>query len=131
MYLRKSILKLKHKTRIRTRLKKISSSISKFLLYRIKTLHYFLENIYASIFGKYHKKVILMIIGVQRSGTFAMFANLSKDKRIKAYNEFSELSINGDEKLRLHPYPLVKKEINKTIILLKPLVETQNTLELF
>ena len=76
---------------------------------------------------------MIYIIGVQRSGTSALCHNLSLDSRIKSYGEFSELSINGDEKLRLHTLPMLKKQINKNvnpIILMKPLVETQNTNEL-
>lgn len=127
------LIEIKHKTRVRTRVKKI------FLngFYNLSQLLFLLRQklliVYSNIFGPLHKKSILFIIGVQRSGTSALFANLSKDDRIKAYNEFSELSINGDEKLRLHSFPVLKKQINKNIkpiILLKPLVETQNSRQL-
>lgn len=129
-----ALIKIKQKTRIRTRVKIVFSSGFNHLVKIFNQLQQALTTLYSNTFGPLHKKTIFFIIGVQRSGTTALFANLSQDNRIKAYGEFSELSVDGDEKLRLHPFPVLKKQISrniKPIVLLKPLVETQNILQLF
>ncbi len=75
-------------------------------------------------------KNILFIIGCQRSGTTLMTQIFDKDLLVKAYGEFSELSDLGENKIRLNPLSQVKSEIEKnkvSSIVLKPLVESQNT----
>jgi hypothetical protein len=77
------------------------------------------------------EKNILFIIGCQRSGTNLMQMLFERDFHTKVYGEFSRLS-SGDarHKIRLNPLHLVRKEIGKnraSFIILKPLVETQNT----
>ena len=81
----------------------------------------------------FDRKNILFIVGSQRSGTTLMLQIFGSDPNAKIYGEFSELSSHGANKIRLNPLPLVKKEIQsneKTFIVLKPLVESQNVLVL-
>lgn len=85
----KFLKKIKERTRVRTRIKKAFSTMNQIL----HPVNKVLETFYSDVFGRFHKKTVLFIIGVQRSGTSALFHNLSKDKRIKPYNEFSELSV--------------------------------------
>jgi hypothetical protein len=118
--------KLKDRIRIRTRIRNEFANV-------IEAVNPFYEPMkigYENVFGRFHKKIVIFIIGVQRSGTTAMFYNLAKDDRVKSYGEFSELSLDGDEKLRLHPLARLKKQLRqnvKPILLLKPLVESQNS----
>lgn len=81
-----------------------------------------------------HQKTILFIIGCQRSGTTLMLRIFEKDLNTKVYGEFSKLS-SGDvhHKIRLNPLDSVKEVIDKDrapLIILKPIVETQNSLKL-
>ncbi|HSL47029.1 MAG TPA: sulfotransferase domain-containing protein [Anaerolineales bacterium] len=77
---------------------------------------------------------ILFILGCQRSGTSLMTRIFHRDWNTKVYFEDSNLSVRaGDEKLRLKPLPLVKELIEQErfpLIVLKPLVETQNAPQL-
>lgn len=73
---------------------------------------------------------VLFIIGCQRSGTTLMTEILEKDWDVKVYPEHSPLS-NQDslDGLRLNPLPEVKRAIEADrypLVVLKPLVETQN-----
>ena len=75
-------------------------------------------------------KQILFIIGCQRSGTTLMTEILEKDWDVKVYPEHSPLS-NQDrlDGLRLNPLPEVKRALDADrypLVVLKPLVETQN-----
>lgn len=120
------LIKIKRTIRIRTRIKNIIKYFFRFL----KDILERFKPFYRKLFGRFHKKTIVFIFGVQRSGTTALFHFLRKDLKVKAYNEFSELSKDGDEQLRLHPIPRLKKQINQNIhpiILMKPLVESQNS----
>ncbi len=75
-------------------------------------------------------KNLLFVIGCQRSGTTLMTQIFEKDLHVKVYGEFSELSDIDKNKIRLNPFEHVKNEIEKnnaSSIVLKPLVESQNT----
>ncbi|WP_299164479.1 sulfotransferase [uncultured Eudoraea sp.] len=78
-----------------------------------------------------HKeKKIVFIMGAQRSGTTMLTNLFERDKTIRVYQEFSRLTPN----LRLIPYPKVQEQINRNhagVIVLKPLVESQNIDQLF
>jgi len=80
------------------------------------------------ILGFKKNKRILFIFGVQRSGTSVTFQNFSKFFGVKGYDEFSDLTVLGDEKLRFSSYRRAKNIINKNLepyIIHKPLVESQ------
>jgi hypothetical protein len=73
---------------------------------------------------------LLLIIGCQRSGTTLMSETLGKDWNAKIYPEHSNLS-SGDEvdQLRLNPLTVVARTLDRErfpLVVLKPLVETQN-----
>ena len=86
------------------------------------------------MFKSYKKeKDIAFIIGCQRSGTTMIYDIFTKDLDTKTYDEFSKLSSLDRYKIRLNPLDLVKKEIKKvkpSFLILKPLVESQNILNL-
>jgi hypothetical protein len=74
---------------------------------------------------------VLFILGAQRSGTTLMTRILEADWEAKVYPEHSKLS-SGDtlDGLRLNPYPEVRDVIARDrypLVVLKPLVESQNT----
>lgn len=77
---------------------------------------------------------LLFIIGCQRSGTTLMTRIFNRDFNTLVYPEHSSLS-NQDQLdgLRLNPLPQVEKRIRATRfpqVVLKPLVETQNSCQL-
>lgn len=90
--------------------------------------------IYQNFFVKRSEvQKILFIIGCQRSGTTLMADILEKDLNTKIYREFSILSSHDKRKIRLNNLSAVNTEICKNkvpFIVLKPLVETQNTIQL-
>ncbi len=77
---------------------------------------------------------ILFIVGCQRSGTSIMQVVFKHDLNTRSYGEFSELSSNDRKSgIRLNSLELVEKEFSKvkaSFIVTKPLVESQNTLQL-
>lgn len=79
-------------------------------------------------------KTILFIVGCQRSGTTLMTQIFDRDLNAKMYPEVSELtSLDPHRQLRLNPLPTVKVTLDKDkapLIILKPLVESQNILNL-
>ena len=79
-------------------------------------------------------KTILLIMGCQRSGTTLMQHILQRDMRSKVYGEFSKLSSDDREfHIRLNQLDSVRKTIEADragLIVLKPLVESQNALKL-
>ena len=80
-----------------------------------------------------NSKIILFIMGCQRSGTSLMTRIFFRDVRAKIYRESSQLSSRDPFKLRLNPLPMVKKKISgdkARLVILKPLVESQNILTL-
>ncbi|MEM1326652.1 MAG: sulfotransferase domain-containing protein [Bacteroidota bacterium] len=77
---------------------------------------------------------LLFILGCQRSGSSMMYEIFSKDNRTKVFGEVNYLNSNDTEKrLRLNPLPEVKASLSRyqhPIIVLKPIVESQNVLQL-
>jgi len=103
------------------------------------------HNVVLQLLFNRSKKKVIFIIGCQRSGTSLMTEIFRADDSCKVYDEFSELSsqMEGhfceyssdktDAKLRLNPLESVKDYIYRNIqpvIVLKPLVETQNIIPL-
>jgi hypothetical protein len=80
------------------------------------------------------KKALLFIIGCQRSGTTLMTRIFERDIQTAVYGEFSKMSsLDKRYKIRLNPLPLVKAAIEREqvpLVVLKPLVETQNAVKL-
>lgn len=80
------------------------------------------------------EKTILFIVGCQRSGTTLLTRIFRNDYYTNVYGERSKLSSKDiNKKIRLNPYDLVEKELEKDkapFTILKPLVESQNILEL-
>lgn len=75
-------------------------------------------------------KTLLFILGCQRSGTTLMTDIFQRDLTTKVYQEHSRLSSQDTRKLRLDALPKVKATVNRdkaTLVVLKPLVETQNS----
>lgn len=85
-------------------------------------------------YDHHQPKTILFIVGCQRSGTTLMNRIFERDLRAKVYPEVSKLSSEDPPRqLRLNPLPKVKAVLDKDrapLIILKPLVESQNTLQL-
>lgn len=76
---------------------------------------------------------VLLIVGCQRSGTTLMTKIFAADPAAKVYPEYSWLSARDAEQLRLDPLPSVRRRIEAShfpLVVLKPLVESQNTIEL-
>ena len=88
------------------------------------------KGLYQSISSKTSvPKTVLFIVGCQRSGTTMMQRIFERDLQTKVYGEFSKLSSRDVKKIRLNPLQEVKKAVENDsppIIVLKPLVETQN-----
>ncbi len=75
------------------------------------------------------QKTILFIFGCQRSGTTLMSDIFRRDLSTKIYPEHSKLSSRDERQLRLNPLPEVATMLNReraSLLVLKPLVETQN-----
>jgi hypothetical protein len=95
------------------------------------------KNIYqfAKIRKPGNQKTILFIFGCQRSGTTLLTEIFERDfDNTKIYGEFSRLS-SADKirHIRLNPLHQVKSQIDNnrpSLIILKPLVESQNALKL-
>ncbi|PZN34132.1 MAG: hypothetical protein DIU71_03350 [Proteobacteria bacterium] len=84
--------------------------------------------------GTGQPKSVLLIVGCQRSGTTLMKRMFDRDLRAAVYGEFSRLS-SGDKqgRIRLNPLPEVAAAIaqdHAPLVVMKPLVETQNLLGL-
>lgn len=76
---------------------------------------------------------LLFILGCQRSGTTLMTELFERDFRVKVYGEYSKLSSRDPNGLRLNPLPEVAQTLAQDrapLIVMKPLVETQNALAL-
>ena len=80
------------------------------------------------------EKTVLLILGCQRSGTTLVQNILQRDLRSKVYREFSKLSDRDREhRIRLNPLDSVRETIEADraeLIVLKPLVESQNAVKL-
>jgi len=79
-------------------------------------------------------KTVVAIFGCQRSGTTLLLELLERDKRVRAFEEeYSAVSRIDQQKIRLDPLPMVQQVIDHChapIIVMKPLVETQNAPEI-
>ncbi len=77
---------------------------------------------------------ILFIVGCQRSGTSIMQIVFKHDLNTRSFGEFSELSSNDHQShIRLNSLELLEKQFSKVrapLIVTKPLVESQNILQL-
>lgn len=81
------------------------------------------------------QKVTLFVIGCQRSGTNMLARVFEKDVDTVVYHEHHKkvVYLDGERALRLKPLDVVKQVIDRQrapVAILKPLVETQNTLKL-
>jgi hypothetical protein len=80
------------------------------------------------------KRSVLFILGCQRSGTTLLSEIFERDLDCRSYGEFSELnSLDGADGIRLNPLPIVRAQLEKVrapLIVLKPLVESQNAIML-
>ncbi len=106
------------------------------IIYIIK---FFYQNLFLS---KPEKQAILFIVGCQRSGTSLMNRIFTKDLKTKVYRESSTLSSQDQgnyshddsaEQLRLNQFNILERSFQQdqaNLIVLKPLVESQNILEL-
>jgi hypothetical protein len=92
------------------------------------------KRIYQSIRERSVPKSILFIVGCQRSGTSMIMNVLNRDLNTKCFGEFSPLTSNDPiGKIRLNSLESVKGEFSRIrapFIVVKPLVESQNTPEL-
>ena len=117
LFLPKKILKTEH----------IAIDVMFFYIYK-KVYHSYLLNLF-----KTEESKILFIVGCQRSGTSLMNRIFTRNLKVSVYRESSRLSSRDAEKLRLNPLNEVKCAIAKNkapLIILKPLVESQNILKL-
>lgn len=78
---------------------------------------------------------LLFIFGSQRSGTTLMTRLFARDIETKVYAEYSDLSmrVNGTPGLRLRPLEEISRDLDKVkapLVVLKPLVETQNAVDI-
>lgn|GEM_PF-1156738 len=75
------------------------------------------------------RKVIVLIMGCQRSGTTLMLELFNNDRRSVTFPEHSTLSSHAENGLRLKPLPDVKRRLERIrapLLVLKPLVESQH-----
>ena len=79
-------------------------------------------------------RTVVLILGIQRSGTSLMYWVFERDLGVRVYREASELSsLDHVEHIRLNPLPDVQRQINShrlPLVVLKPLVESQRAHEL-
>ncbi|HEY3550261.1 MAG TPA: sulfotransferase domain-containing protein [Gaiellaceae bacterium] len=81
-------------------------------------------------FPRTGRKAIVLIVGCQRSGTTMILQLFTDDRRSVTFQEKSSLSSPAEEHLRLKPLPDVKRSLERIrspLLVLKPLVESQNT----
>ncbi len=80
------------------------------------------------------RPTVVLILGIQRSGTSLMYWVFERDLGVRVYREASELSsLDEVEHIRLNPVPDVQRQINShrlPLVVLKPLVESQRAHEL-
>ncbi len=80
------------------------------------------------------RRTVVLILGIQRSGTSLMYWVFERDLGVKVYREASELSsLDHVEHIRLNPLPDVQRQIGRhrlPLVVLKPLVESQRAAEL-
>lgn len=99
-----------------------------------KFFHKHRKKIYHSIKARNVPQSILFIVGSQRSGTSIVPDVLNRDLNTKCLGEFNTLTSDDPiGKIRLNSLELVREEFSKIkapFIVVKPLVESQNTPEL-
>jgi hypothetical protein len=92
------------------------------------------KRIYQSIKERKVPQSILFIVGCQRSGTSMIMNVLNRDLNAKCFGEFSPLTSNDPiGKIRLNSLESIKRDFSRIrapFIVVKPLVESQNTPEL-
>ncbi len=98
-------------------------------------LHQFSKEIYNSFSNTNDRpKTVFFIVGCQRSGTALLTRIFESDWHTKVYREVSRLSLETSPRLlRLKPLDEVEALLNEDkapLIVLKPLVESQNILKL-
>lgn len=90
--------------------------------------------IYSNFKGnKNDKSHIIFILGCQRSGTSLLTEIFQKDLNTKVFGEFSQLSNKDTSRIRLNPLNEVGNLFKKCparILVVKPIVESQNALKL-
>ena len=89
------------------------------------------KRIYQSIKTNKAQQSILFIVGCQRSGTTMMLHVFEGDLNTQCFAERSKLTSNDTARgIRLNSLDLIKKDLSKIrapFIVIKPLVESQNT----
>lgn len=91
------------------------------------------KGFYQVLKTKSDNKIILFIVGFQRAGTTMITEIFNRDFNAKVYKETSELSSEDPQKIRLNSLDSVKTAIDRQmvpLVVLKPLVESQNTIKL-
>ena len=84
-------------------------------------------------FPRTGRKAIVLIVGCQRSGTTMMLELFTDDRRSVTFGEESSLSLPAEGRLRLKPLPEVRQKLERIrapLVVLKPLVESQNVPQL-
>lgn len=109
----------------------MTSNLSKTAHKISRKLYFYQKEISHRLGPKPHRdQTLLFIIGCQRSGTTLMTEILEMDWNARIYPEHSRLSSRDRlDGLRLNPLPEVETTIRRTpfpLVVLKPLVETQN-----
>lgn len=96
-----------------------------------KILHNNKKRIYQSIRANKEQQSILFIVGCQRSGTTMMLHVFEGDLNTQCFAERSKLTSNDTARgIRLNSLDSIKKDLSKIkapLIVIKPLVESQNT----
>lgn len=112
------------KLKSRVGLKNVTAGM--LLFYAHKSFHQSL------MLDKPEHQTIVPIFGCQRSGTSMMTRVFFRDLNAKVYRESSRLSSNDPNKLRLNSLISVRKTIKRNkapLVVLKPIVESQNVLQ--
>lgn len=96
-----------------------------------KVFHNNKKRFYQSIKTNTVQQNILFIVGCQRSGTTMMLHVFEQDLNTQCFAERSRLTSNDTARgIRLNSLNLIKRELSKVkapLIVIKPLVESQNT----
>lgn len=92
------------------------------------------KRIYQYFRGNHNdQKKILFIVGCQRSGTTLMTRIFKRDIHTRVFGEFSRISNQDPDNIRLNPLHRVKEQLkdeNADFIIGKPLVESQRIREI-
>ena len=93
------------------------------------------KELYQHVKGEgWQSKKVVFIFGCQRSGTTLMTEIFEKDLNVKVYPERSRLCTHApNDEYRLNPLSIVKETIDRDrfpVVVLKPLVEVQNSVRI-